>query len=252
MTGIEWTDKTWNPATGCSKVSAGCAHCYAAVMAKRLQANGTKKYARGFDYTEHEDAIELPLKWRKPCRVFVNSMSDFFHEEATSHFQVRCMQVMQQCPQHDFQILTKRPTAATGFAELWQRFHAPWPPNVWLGTSVEDGRTAGRILDLEVPTALRFVSFEPLLGPITADELASVGFSSFQWAIVGGESGPGHRPMRAEWARTIRDYCERNGIQFFFKQWGGATPKSGGRRLDGREWTEWPERRGMALTEALA
>ena len=254
MTGIEWTDQTWNPATGCSKVSSGCKNCYAEVMAKRLHANGTKKYANGFTYTEHEGAVEAPLRWKKPRRVFVNSMSDFFHEDATAGFQRRCLATMERCPEHQFQILTKRPRAAAAFVRAWLGDTArPWPRNVWLGTSVESAAVLHRITELDVPhVPVRFVSFEPLLGLIHQGDLARAGLVGYQWAIVGGESGPGHRPMELDWALNIRDACIEFGVKFFFKQWGGNTPKSGGRILDGRTWDEMPAGPpGQPLAEVL-
>lgn len=248
MTGIEWTDATWNPATGCSKVSTGCKNCYAERVAARLQANGTKKYANGFTYTEHEDAIDLPLHWKKPRRVFVNSMSDFFHEAATTAFQRRCMNVMSRCPQHEFQILTKRPRAAAEFVRAWLGgAWAVWPHNVWLGTSVEDRSQLHRLGDLCMANyggvrnvEVLFASFEPLLGPMGDGELGRAGLGAMSWAIVGGESGPGHRPIEADWVRTIRDACVSRDVRFFFKQWGGHSPKAGGRELDGRTWDEMP------------
>ena len=254
MTGIEWTDQAWNPATGCSKVSTGCKNCYAERVAARLQANGTKKYANGFKYTEHEDAIGLPLHWKKPRRVFVNSMSDFFHPDADVGFQDRCLDVMRRCPQHAFQILTKRPSAAEDYVKSVTKYET-WPANVWLGTSVENEAAVHRIDDLgyeSMAVPVRFVSFEPLLGPISRRALEDANFSRYQWAIVGGESGPGHRPMEADWVRGLRDTCVDMGVKFFFKQWGGPMSKSGGRELDGRTWDEMPgDPPGRPLAEVL-
>lgn len=257
MTGIEWTDATWNPATGCSKVSPGCKNCYAEAMAHRLQEMRPEgKYRHGFDYTEHHGAINLPLKWKAPRRVFVNSMSDFFHERATGAFLDRCMAVMRACPQHQFQVLTKRPDRAVGYVTGYTAAHQGWPDNVWLGTSVEGEEYLQRLDTLAwlgEAVATKFVSFEPLLGHITRARLRKSGLKDMQWAIVGGESGPGHRPVRAEWIRDIRDECVHSGVRFFFKQWGGITPKSGGRELDGRTWDEMPgPPAGWPLVEARA
>ena len=250
-TSIEWTDKTWNPSTGCSKVSPGCKNCYAERVALRLQSMEERmpKYAYGFEYREWVD--ESPLKWKKPCKIFVNSMSDFFHERATWYHQRTCMDIMRRCPQHQFQILTKREVAMSEFVMRW-REQNDWPPNVWLGVSCEDDdprrleriRTLANIPDIKV----RFVSFEPLLGPIY--NLAENDFGKIQWAIAGGESGPNYRPMEADWARLIRNQCEMQGIPFFFKQWGGARPKSGGDLLDGRTHHEFPDI-GRPLAEVL-
>ncbi len=228
---IEWTDSTWNPVTGCSKVSAGCKHCYAERLSLRLQAMGNPRYRRGFSVTLHEDLLWLPLRWSSPRMVFVNSMSDLFHEAVPEAFIHRVFAVMRRTPWHTFQVLTKR---AARLAEL-----APglsWPPNVWQGVSVESPEQLERIRHLQtVPAALRFLSLEPLLAPIPALPLAGI-----EWVIVGGESGPRARPMQPGWVRGIRDQCQRRVVRFFFKQWGGLYPKAGGRKLDGREWSETP------------
>lgn len=231
---IEWTDATWNPVTGCTLISTGCDHCYARTLAERLQLMGVEKYKNGFDVTLHPDALPQPTRWKTPRRVFVNSMSDLFHARVPKDFVSQVWDIMRACPQHSFQILTKRP-------ERMARWTAenPAPANVWLGTSVEDERVISRIDRLrECAAAVRFLSCEPLIGPLPDMDLTGI-----DWVIVGGESGAGHRPMSADWVRDIRAQCERSGVAFFFKQWGGPTPKSGGRTLDGRTWDEFPEKR---------
>jgi protein gp37 len=229
---IEWTDATWNPVTGCTKISPGCKNCYAERLAARLQAMGNPRYRDGFKLTLHPDQLTLPLRWRDPRRIFVNSMSDLFHEAVPEEFIRSTFEVMAQARWHIFQVLTKR---SRRLAELASRL--PWPPNVWQGVSVESARYTSRIADLvKVPAAVRFLSVEPLLGPIPELPLSGIA-----WVIVGGESGPRHRPVREEWVRAIRARCADAGVAFFFKQWGGRTPKSGGRSLDGREWSEMPD-----------
>jgi protein gp37 len=234
---IEWTESTWNPVTGCTKISRGCQHCYAERMAIRLQAMGQARYRNGFRLTLHPEALELPLRWRQPQMVFVNSMSDLFHRGVPEEFIARVFAVMQQASHHTFQVLTKR---AERLASLAPRL--PWPPNVWAGVTVEDADYVGRIdLLKQVPAAVRFVSLEPLLGPI--DRLP---LSGIHWVIVGGESGPGARPMRAEWAHAVRDQCVAVRVPFFFKQWGGTRRTAAGRLLDSRLWDEYPEVRSAA------
>ena len=228
---IEWTNSTWNPVTGCTKISPGCAHCYAERFARRLQAMGQPNYARGFQVTLHEHALELPLRWRRPQMIFVNSMSDLFHESVPVWFIERVFDVMQRASWHMFQVLTKR---AERMAELAPQLH--WARNIWAGVSVENDRYLGRIeLLRSVPASVRFVSFEPLLGPIERVELAGI-----HWVIVGGESGPGARPMREEWVLSLRDQCQAAGVPFFFKQWGGPNKRRTGRLLEGRTWDEMP------------
>jgi len=228
---IEWTEMTWNPVTGCSKVSEGCRHCYAERMAKRLKAMGNARYARGFDVTLHEDLVDLPLRLRRPRVIFVNSMSDLFHESVPTDFIQRVFATMEACPQHTFQVLTKRSGRLRELAAL-----LPWPPNVWMGVSVEDARVLGRIGDLQrAPAAVRFLSCEPLIGPM--DDLPLGGIA---WVIVGGESGPGARPMAKGWVQSIRRQCRRQGVQFFFKQWGGVRKHMAGRELNGRTYDEMP------------
>jgi protein gp37 len=239
---IEWTDATWNPTTGCDRVSPGCDHCYALTLAKRLKAMGQPKYqcdgdprtsGPGFALAVHEDALDVPRKWKSPRRVFVNSMSDLFHPQVPDYFITRVFAVMADTPRHEYQVLTKRPKRAAALASS-----LPWPTNVWLGTSIETNRYVGRADDLRnVPSAVRFLSCEPLLGP-----LHDLNLSDLDWVIVGGESGPNARPMQEEWVTDLRDRCLAAGLPFFFKQWGGHTPKAGGRILDGRTWDEMPDR----------
>ncbi len=230
---IEWTNATWNPVTGCTKTSPGCKHCYAERMAKRLQAMGQANYARGFQLTLQEHMLDIPLRWRKPRLVFVNSMSDLFHKDVPTPFIQRVFRTMEQAPQHTFQILTKR---ADRLREVAPQL--PWPENVWMGVSVESADYLDRIDDLRtVPANVRFLSLEPLLGPLTEIDLTGIG-----WVIVGGESGPGARLIAPEWVRHLRDACAADGVPFFFKQWGGTNKKKTGRLLDGRVWDEMPSR----------
>ena len=228
---IEWTQATWNPVTGCSKVSPGCAHCYAERMARRLQAMGQPNYANGFEVTMHEHVLDAPLRWRQPRVIFVNSMSDLFHEHVSREFVTRGFQTMTSAPRHRFQVLTKRSERLVALgAEL------PWPVNVWMGVSVENADYAHRIDHLrETGAHVKFLSLEPLLGPLPALDLHDI-----DWVIVGGESGPGARPMDRAWVTDIRDQCLAAEVPFFFKQWGGVNKKRAGRRLDGRTWDEMP------------
>lgn len=228
---IEWTEMTWNPVTGCTKISQGCKHCYAERMAKRLTAMGSERYRNGFEVTLHPDLISVPLKWRQPRVVFVNSMSDLFHEDVPESFIRQVFDTMVVAKQHTFQILTKR---AERLAELAPRL--PWPANVWMGVSVEDSRVVDRIGFLQqVPAAVRFLSLEPLIGPLHDLPLARI-----HWAIVGGESGPHARPMQREWATSILRQCRDAGVAFFFKQWGGTRKDLTGRKLNGRHYEEMP------------
>ena len=230
---IEWTEATWNPVTGCSKVSAGCQRCYAERLALRLQAMGNARYRHGFKVTLHPDLIELPKRWREPRLIFVNSMSDLFHEHVPLEFIQRVFATMQDCPQHTFQILTKRSTRLRQLAG-----QMAWSPNIWMGVSVEDARVQHRIEDLRaVPATVRFLSCEPLIGAL--DNLPLEGI---HWVIVGGESGPGARPIKSEWIRSILHQCRRANVPFFFKQWGGARKDLTGRKLDGRTYDEMPHR----------
>ncbi|PYN61930.1 MAG: hypothetical protein DMD90_21920 [Candidatus Rokuibacteriota bacterium] len=233
QTGIEWTDATWNPVTGCTKVSPGCKNCYAERLAARLHAMHNPRYRNGFKLTLHPDLLSLPLRWRRPRMIFVNSMSDLFHEAVPAEYIWQVFAVMGQAPWHTFQILTKRSKRLRQLAS-----GLSWPSNVWQGVSVESSRYTARIDDLrEIPAAVRFISIEPLLGPIPALPLDNI-----HWVIVGGESGPRRRPVEAGWVREIRDQCLTADVRFFFKQWGGRTPKSRGRLLDGRTWDDMPAR----------
>ncbi len=228
---IEWTDATWNPVTGCDKISPGCQRCYAERMAKRLQAMGVAKYRNGFTVTLHPDTLAMPLRWPRPRAIFVNSMSDLFHPKVPDEFIAEVFDVMARADWHRYQVLTKRPER---LASLNSRL--PWPAQVGLGVSVENGKYAHRIDQLrETGAAVKFLSLEPLLGP-----LPNLNLEGIDWVIVGGESGPGARPMQPDWARDIRDQCLDAGVPFHFKQWGGVFKKRNGRELDGRTWDEMP------------
>lgn len=230
-TTIEWTEATWNPVTGCTKVSPGCKHCYAERMAKRLRAMEQPRYANGFRVTLQEDLVEQPLRWRAPRRIFVNSMSDLFHPDVPEPFIRRIFRTMEEADWHEFQILTKRPERLRALAE-----RLPWPENVWMGVSVETEEYLWRVDHLTaVPAAVRFLSLEPLLGP-----LPSLLLDGIHWVIVGGESGPGARPMDPEWVRELRARCLDQRVPFFFKQWGGTRKARTGRELDGRTWDQFP------------
>ena len=242
QTGIEWTDATWNPVTGCSKVSPGCKNCYAERLAFRLRAMGNPRYRNGFAVTLQPDQLTLPLRWRQPRRIFVNSMSDLFHEAIPDDFIHQAFEVMKRADWHIFQVLTKRSGRLAALAPSLF-----WTPNIWQGVSVENARYTRRVRDLQaVRAAVRFLSVEPLLGPIPNLPLEGI-----DWVIVGGESGGRRRPMAADWAREIHDQCRAAGVSFFFKQWGGRTPKSGGRTLDGRTWDEMPKPHPPVLETAL-
>jgi protein gp37 len=228
---IEWTEATWNPVTGCNKISAGCKHCYAEVMSRRLKAMHQPKYKDGFKLTLHESELTRPSTWTKPRVVFVNSMSDLFHKDVPLEFIQAVFKAMKDAPMHTFQVLTKR---ADRLKELSP--YLDWAPNVWQGVSVENADFLHRIDDLRATEAkVKFLSLEPLLGP-----LPNINLEGIDWAIVGGESGPGARPMKESWVRDIREQCEKADVAFFFKQWGGVRKKSAGRTLDGRTWDEMP------------
>lgn len=228
---IEWTEATWNPVTGCTKISPGCKFCYAERMAKRLKLMGQERYRDGFKVTLQPDVVEAPLRWRKPRVIFVNSMSDLFHKSVPDEFIADCFDVMRRCPQHTFQVLTKRATRLAQIAD-----QLPWPDNVWMGVSVENADYTWRIGELrKAEAAVRFLSVEPLLGPI--DDLP---LDDIHWVIVGGESGPGCRPMEKDWVTSIRDQCIAADVPFFFKQWGGVNKKRTGRKLNGRTWNGMP------------
>jgi len=229
-TRIEWTDETWNPVTGCSAVSAGCEHCYARRWANRLQSMHQPRYANGFRVTLHPDLLEQPLRWRRPRRIFVCSMGDLFHGDVPAAFIRRVFEVVAVAPQHTFQVLTKRTGRLLEFVAM-----VPWP-NLWLGATVEDEHCLRRVEQLRgMPAAVRFLSLEPLLGPLSALDVRGI-----HWVIVGGETGPGARGMDPAWPRSIRDQCVAAGVPFFFKRWGGSGPERASRTIDGRLWEEMP------------
>jgi protein gp37 len=229
---IEWTQATWNPVTGCTKVSPGCKICYAERMAKRLQAMGVPQYRNGFQLTLQPDMLDLPGRWRAPRIVFVNSMSDLFHADVPLDFIQQVFDVMRTASQHTYQVLTKRPEIALHYAA-----DLPWPDNVWLGTSVESPLYLHRIRALQkIPAKIRFLSVEPLLAPIPRLPLKNI-----HWVIGGGESGPGARPMNEDWALQIKNRCLTSNVPFFFKQWGGPNKKKTGRQLQGQTWNQMPD-----------
>ena len=228
---IEWTQATWNPVTGCDKVSTGCKRCYAERLAKRLKAMNNPRYANGFAVTMHEDLVELPLKWKKPRLIFANSMSDLFHPLVPFSFINRTFETMHKADWHQFQILTKRSERLLELSES-----IDWPSNVWMGVSVERQDYTFRIDHLrETGAAIKFLSLEPLLGPLEDLDLRGI-----DWAIVGGESGPGARPMDEQWVVDIKEQCQAADVPFFFKQWGGTNKKKAGRLLEGRTWDDLP------------
>ena len=234
-TAIEWSDASWNPVTGCTKVSQGCKNCYAERMALRLQKMHRPRYENGFAVTLHHDLIDLPRRWKKPRRIFVNSMSDLFHEDVPAEFIAQVFNTINLVPRHTFQILTKRPENALAMAH-----RLPWPHNLLMGTSVEDRAATARIQILrQIPAKYHFLSIEPLL-----EGLPSLNLRGIHWVIVGGESGPKSRPIEADWVRDLRDQCLTARVPFFFKQWGGVNKKKTGRTLDGRTWDEVPEMSG--------
>jgi protein gp37 len=242
-TAIEWTDATWNPVSGCTKIGRGCDHCYAERMAERFRGTPGHPFENGFDLTLRPHKLTEPLRWRSPRRIFVNSMSDLFHKEIPRTFVDRVFDTMEQANWHNFQILTKRSSLLRNYVN--RRYASGQaPPHIWLGVSVEDRQSLVRLGHLmQARASVRFVSFEPLL-----EDLGDLRLQGIHWAIVGGESGPQARPMNPEWARAIREQCLAQGVAFFFKQWGGKTPKSGGNRLDGRQWLQYPV---MAATAAV-
>lgn len=239
-TAIEWTDKTWNPTTGCNKVSPGCKHCYAEALTKRFH----QSFPNGFEFTLHPERLDEPRRWRKPSRVFVNSMSDLFHERMPLTYLQKIFQTMGDCPNHIFQVLTKRHERMVSISQ-----ELDWPENVWMGVSVENQNYMHRVDYLrQVPASVRFLSCEPLLGPLNLD------LQDIHWVIVGGESGMGHRPIEAEWVRNIRDQAQTASAAFFFKQWGGIHPKARGRKLDDLTYDEMPKAwdRHLERVSALA
>jgi protein gp37 len=228
---IEWTEATWNPVTGCTKISSGCANCYAERMSVRLKAMGQQRYSEGFKVQTHEDTLTLPLSWKKPRRIFVNSMGDLFHEHVPFDFIRLVYRTMEQAPWHCFQVLTKR---AERLARVGEKLN--WKPNVWMGVTVESGEYVHRIdLLRQIPASIRFVSFEPLIGPVSKINLKGI-----DWVIVGGESGPHARQMKEDWVIEIKAQCEAQGIAFFFKQWGGWNKKKNGNLLQGEKWQKIP------------
>jgi protein gp37 len=228
---IEWTDSTWNPVTGCTKISPGCKHCYAERMAKRLQAMGQANYRNGFKVTLQPQMLDAPLSWRSPQRIFVNSMSDLFHDDVPLEYIQRVFDVMRRADWHQYQILTKRSERLRELSPFLK-----WAPHIWMGVSVESARYIHRIEDLRrIKVDVKFLSLEPLLGPLRKLNLREI-----NWVIVGGESGPGARRMNPEWVTDLRDQCLRADVPFFFKQWGGVQKKRSGRQLDGRTWDEMP------------
>jgi protein gp37 len=240
-TGIEWTEATWNPVTGCDQISTGCDNCYALSLSKRLKAMGAEKYQNdgdprtsgpGFAVTTHAKALQQPFSWRTPRTVFVNSMSDLFHAKVPVEFIRDVLDVIKRTPQHTYQVLTKRPMRALRLSD-----NLDWPTNLWLGTSVENQAVLHRVEHLrQIPVSVRFLSCEPLLGP-----LDGINLDDIHWVIAGGESGRSYRPMELSWVRSVRDACLMASVPFFFKQWGGRTPKALGRELDGTIWDQMPE-----------
>ena len=240
--GIGWAEESWNPTTGCTKVSPGCAHCWAERMARRLQGMGHARYAHGFRVTTHEDLLARPLRWTKPRLVYVSFMGDLFHDEVPEEFIGRVFDVMEHAPQHRFHLLTKRPARLVRLSP-----RLPWPANVWAGATVEDAAHLYRAEQLRrCGAAVKYLVLEPLLGPIDALDLLGI-----DWLILGGESGPGARPLHIDWVRSVRDQCLAAGVPFSFKQWGGARRKETGCELDGRLWTERPAEPGQLGFEGM-
>ncbi|QMW24589.1 DUF5131 family protein [Sandaracinobacteroides saxicola] len=239
---IEWTDATWNPVTGCTKITRGCENCYAARFAERFRGVPGHPFSRGFDLTLRPDRIKQPLQWKRPRMIFVNSMSDLFHKLVPNEFIDQVFDAMEEADWHVYQLLTKRSSLMRNY--LNRRYGAQsMPAHIWVGTSVEDARAKGRIDHLRAaPRGVRFLSIEPLIGA-----LGTINLNGIDWVIVGGESGPGARPMQLAWAREVRDQCTEQQVPFFFKQWGGLRPKSGGRILDGREWNDFPKQQANAV-----
>ncbi len=244
---IEWTDATWNPVTGCTKISPGCDNCYAERFAERFRGVPGHPYEQGFDLALRPARLHQPLAWRGPRMIFVNSMSDLFHKAVPRAFVGQVFDTMEAADRHVFQVLTKRSSRMRDFVnERYDRRAAP--PHIWLGVSVEDGARLSRVRHLrDTAAAVRFLSVEPLIGPIGRLDLTGI-----KWVIVGGESGPHARPMHPDWAREVRDQCVRAGVSFFFKQWGGFRPKSGGRLLDDQEWNEFPDLPPPSRPEQMA
>lgn len=234
-TAIEWTDATWNPVTGCTKISSGCDNCYAERFSERFRGVRNHPFESGFDLTLRPERLNQPLEWRRPRMIFVNSMSDLFHKQIPNDYIAQIFDTMERATWHTFQVLTKRSSLMRDF--LRRRYgNRPGPSHMWFGVSVEDGTKLSRVRHLrDAPAGVRFLSIEPLIGPIGKLDLAGI-----DWVIVGGESGPRARPIDVDWVRQIRDQCVQNRVAFFFKQWGGLRPKSGGRKLDAIEWSQFP------------
>lgn len=233
---IEWTDATWNPVTGCTKISAGCDHCYAERFAERFRGVPNHPFENGFDLTLRPERLEQPLKWRQSRMIFVNSMSDLFHKDVPTEFVEHVFFTMEKANWHTYQVLTKRSSRMKSFVNARYRGGRA-PGHIWLGTSLENRSQLSRLRHVQNMNAtIRFLSIEPMLGPVGQLDLAGI-----SWVIVGGESGPGFRPIKPEWIREVRDQCVEGDVAFFFKQWGGLRPKSGGREIDGRQWSEWPD-----------
>ncbi|MDO9370540.1 MAG: phage Gp37/Gp68 family protein [Sphingopyxis sp.] len=239
---IEWTDATWNPVTGCTKITAGCDHCYAERFAERWRGVPGHPFENGFDLVLRPERLGQPLRWKRSRMIFVNSMSDLFHKGVPTSFVDAVFETMEAADWHIFQVLTKRSSRMRDYLKSRYRQRTP-PKHIWLGVSVEDAKGAARIEHLRAaPAGVRFLSVEPLIGPV-----GEVDLSDIHWVIAGGESGPGARILNIEWARQIRDECGRQNVSFFFKQWGGIRPKSGGRDLDGREWNDFPAMKAASI-----
>jgi len=235
--GIEWTEATWNPTTGCTKISPGCKNCYAEKLSNRLKRMGVKKYKNDFKFTEQPNDLELPLTWKKSKKIFVNSMSDLFHKDAGMEFIASCFSTMIRADWHMYQVLTKRSKTMVEFSEMFQKYFGHKIPNhIWMGVSVENSEYTGRINDLrKVKCDTRFISFEPLI-----DSVGKLNLRGMDWAIIGGESGSKHRPIEKEWVLEIIKQCKEQNVAVFFKQWGGFRPKSGGRTINGKTYSEYP------------
>jgi len=240
---IEWTDATWNPVTGCTKISRGCDNCYAERFAERFRGVPGHPFANGFDLALRGERLGQPLAWRRPRMIFVNSMSDLFHKDVPHSFIDKVFDTMEQATWHTFQVLTKRSSIMRDY--LRGRYgERSGPAHIWCGVSIEDGQAKSRVTHLrDAPAGLRFLSIEPLISPV-----GSINLTEIDWVIVGGESGPGARMVQPAWVRDVRDQCVSQGVAFFFKQWGGLRPKSGGRLLDGREWNGFPLRQAQLLS----
>lgn len=243
---IEWTESTWNPTTGCTKVSSGCKNCYAEKMTKRLKLMRVKKYKKGWKFVQHENELDLPLTWKKPKKIFVNSMSDLFHEQSTMEFIGKCFFTMIKADWHNYQILTKRPDKMAKFSNLFSRYFGFTIPNfIWMGVSVENNDVTWRIKELKkVKCSIRFISFEPLLEKINKVDLKGI-----DWAIIGGESGHNYRPVEKEWIQSLIKQCQKQNVKVFFKQWGGFRPKDGGRKINGRTYSGYPKKKAVKLSD---